>query len=65
MEELPGEKTLVELVEMSKSFEEQARKLYKMAEAFAQKYEKRLHEVRLAETQKQGIHEPQAPAGGP
>jgi len=48
MEELPEEKTLAELVEMGKSFEDQTRKLYEMAEAFAQKSEKRLHEVRLA-----------------
>ena len=46
MKELPDEKTLAELVELGKSFEDQARKLYEMAEAFAQKYEKRLHEVR-------------------
>ena len=63
MEELPDEKTLVELVEMGKSFEDQARKLYEMAEAFAQKYEKRLHKASLAEEQKKGIHETQAPAG--
>ena len=48
MKELPDEKTLAELVELGKSFEDQARNLYEMAEAFAQKYEKRLHEVRLA-----------------
>ena len=48
MKELPDEKTLAELVELGKSFEDQARKLYEMAEAFAQKYEKRLQEVRLA-----------------
>lgn len=64
MKELPDEKTLAELVELGKSFEDQARKLYEMTEAFAQKYEKRLQEVRLAEAQEQGIHEPQAPAGG-
>lgn len=64
MKKLPDEKTLAELVELGKSFEDQARKLYEMAEAFAQKYEKRLHEARLAEAQKQGIHEPQAPTGG-
>lgn len=63
MKELPDEKTLAELVELGKSFEDQARKLYEMAEAFAQKYEKRLHEVRVAETQKQEIHEAQAPTG--
>lgn len=78
MEELPNEKTLVELVEMGKSFEDSVRfspgcpiraksaptrKLYEMAEAFAQKYEKRLHKASLAEEQKKGIHETQAPAG--
>ncbi len=64
MKELPDEKTLTELVELGKSFENQARKLYEMAEAFAQKYEIRLHEVRLAEAQEQGIREPQAPDNG-
>ena len=49
MRELPDEKALAELVELGKSFEDQARKLYEMSEAFAQKYEKRLREVILAE----------------
>ena len=52
MKELPDEKALAELVELGKSFEEQARKLYEMSEAFTQKYEKRLREVKLIETQK-------------
>lgn len=51
MTELPDEKTLAELVELGKSFEDQTRKLYEMAEAFAQKYEKRLDEIRLTQVQ--------------
>ncbi len=42
MNKLPDEKTLNELVELGKSFEDQARKLYEMTEAFAQKWEHRL-----------------------
>lgn len=49
MKDLPDEKALAELVELGKSFEDQARKLYEMAEAFAQKYERRLNEVRFAQ----------------
>jgi len=64
MKELPDEKTLAELVEMGKSFESQARKLYEMVEAFAQKSEKRLREVKLTQTQKQETHELQASDGG-
>ena len=62
MKDLPDEKTLAELVELGQSFEHQARKLYEMAEAFAQKYEKRLDEVKLAQAQKQGLEEAQVPA---
>ena len=47
MKELPHEKTLAELVELAKDFEDQCRKLYEMSEAFAQKYEKRIHEAKL------------------
>lgn len=35
MTELPDEKTLAKIVELGKSFEDQTRKLYEMAEAFA------------------------------
>jgi hypothetical protein len=44
MKELPDERTLAELLEMAKSFEDSARNLYLMAEGFAQKYE---HKLRL------------------
>lgn len=44
MKELPDQKNLTELVKMGKSFEEQTRKLYEMAEAFAQKWERRLEQ---------------------
>ncbi|PSB00884.1 hypothetical protein [Merismopedia glauca] len=38
MKQLPNEKALMELVEMGKGLEEQTRKVYEMAEAFAQKW---------------------------
>ncbi|ELP55533.1 MAG: hypothetical protein ACK4YL_12010 [Microcystis sp.] len=51
MKELPDEKTLTELIELGKSFEDQARKLYEMSEAFAQKWENRVGERHLEKQQ--------------
>ena len=42
MKELPDERTMNELLSMGKDLEDQARKVYQMSEAFAQKYEQRL-----------------------
>ncbi|MEM6611447.1 MAG: hypothetical protein AAF652_04185 [Cyanobacteria bacterium P01_C01_bin.72] len=39
MKQLPDEQTLKELLSMGKDLEEQARKVYQMSEALAQKYE--------------------------
>lgn len=44
MKQLPDARTLSELLEMGKSIENQARKVYEMAEAFAQKYQSRLQQ---------------------
>lgn len=52
MRKLPDDRTLAELLEMGKSLEAQSRKVYLMAEAFAQKYEQRLKEAQLPTTQK-------------
>ena len=41
MKQLPDEQTLKELLSMGKGLEEQARKVYQMSEALAQKYEKK------------------------
>ncbi|MBC6480967.1 MAG: hypothetical protein GDA56_27535 [Hormoscilla sp. GM7CHS1pb] len=49
MKKLPDEKTLTELVELGKDFEDQCRKLYEMVEAFAQKWEKRLKDLEAEE----------------
>lgn len=38
MKQLPDEQTLKELLSMGKGLEEQARKVYQMSEALAQKY---------------------------
>ena len=38
MKQLPNEQTLQELLAMGKDLEEQARKVYQMSEALAQKY---------------------------
>ena len=50
MKQLPDEKTLKELLSMGKDLEDQARKVYQMSEAFAQKYEQRLQEKQPLET---------------
>ena len=50
MKKLPDEKTLKELLSMGKDLENQARKVYQMSEAFAQKYEQRLKEKQQLET---------------
>jgi hypothetical protein len=42
MKQLPDERTLTELLSMGKDLEVQARKIYEMSEAFAQKYEQHL-----------------------
>ena len=41
MKQLPDEQTLKELLSMGKDLEEQARKVYQMSEALAQKYEQK------------------------
>jgi len=41
MKQLPDEQTLKELLLMGKDLEEQARKVYQMSEALAQKYERK------------------------
>lgn len=42
MKNLPDERTMSELLSMGKDLEDQARKVYEMSIAFAQKYEQRL-----------------------
>ena len=42
MKKLPDERTMSKLLSMGKDLEDQARKVYEMSEAFAQKYEQRL-----------------------
>ncbi len=42
MKNLPDERTMTELLAMGKDLEDQARKIYQMSEAFAQKYEQQL-----------------------
>ena len=45
---------LAESLEIAIATEQQAKELCKLAEAFAQKYEKRLHEIRQAVLQEAG-----------
>jgi hypothetical protein len=55
MKELPDERTLAELLEMAKSFEDSARNLYLMAEGFAQKYEHKLRLLQQTDAQKSNL----------
>ncbi|MEM7756961.1 MAG: hypothetical protein AAF298_02340 [Cyanobacteria bacterium P01_A01_bin.40] len=52
MKQLPDEQTLKELLSMGKGLEEQARKVYQMSEALAQKYGR------------QSVEKPQSPPQG-
>ncbi len=45
MKKLPDDRTMSELLSMGKDLEDQARKVYEMSEAFAQKYEQRLESL--------------------
>ncbi len=53
MKQPPNEKKLLEILEIAKDFEQKVRQLSEMGEAFAQKYEKRISEIRAAKAQKQ------------
>jgi hypothetical protein len=44
MKQLSDKNNLSELLSIGKNLEDQARKVYEMSEAFAQKYEQRLQE---------------------
>lgn len=52
MKQLPDDRTMTELLSMGKDLEDQARKVYEMSIAFAQKYEQQL-ENQL--TEKKGV----------
>ena len=52
MKQLPDEQTLKELLSMGKILEDQARKVYQMSEAFAQKYERQLKEKQPLEQER-------------
>jgi hypothetical protein len=59
MKQLPDEQTLKELLSMGKALEDQARKVYQMSEAFAQKYERRLKQKQSLEQEGLTIQEMQ------
>ncbi len=52
MKQLPSEKELQDLLEMARIAAEKARETSELATAIAHKYQKRMHEIRLARTQK-------------
>jgi hypothetical protein len=52
MKQPPDENKLYELLELAKDLERKGKELHDMGEAFAQKYEKRISEIRAAKTQK-------------
>ena len=57
MKQLPNEQPLKELLSMGKDLEEQARKVYQMSEALAQKYEHKSSEKSQSSSQEITIQE--------
>ena len=53
MKQLPDQKELAELVEMARITAEKARAMSELATAIAQKYQKRMHDIRQAAIQEQ------------
>lgn len=53
MKQLPDEKELAELVEMARIHAEKAKAMSEFATAIAQKYQKRMHDIRLAAKKQQ------------
>ncbi len=53
MKQLPDEKELAELVEMARIHAEKAKAMSELATAIAQKYQKRMHDIRVAVIQQQ------------
>lgn len=53
MKQLPDEKELAELVEMARIHADKARAMSELATAIAQKYQKRMHDIRQEARQEQ------------
>lgn len=53
MKQLPDEKELAELVEMARIHAEKAKAMSEFAFSVAQKYQKRMHDIRVAVIQQQ------------
>lgn len=53
MKKLPDEKTLLEILELARDFEQSAREMCEMSTAIAYKYQKQVSEIRQAAAQKQ------------
>lgn len=58
MKKLPDEKTLLEILELARDFEQSAREMCEMSTAIAYKYQKQVSEIRQAAAQKQGTQAP-------
>jgi hypothetical protein len=54
MNKLLDEGTMSELLSMGKNLEDQARKVYQMSKAFAQKYERRLENQSIEQADRSG-----------
>lgn len=65
MKQLPDSQTLAELLKMGKNLEEQARKVYLMAEGFAQKYEHKLKTIQQADETKSDLSSTQSSVSQP
>ncbi len=53
MKQLPDEKTLLEILELARDFEQSTREMCEMSTAIAHKYQKRAAEFRQTATNKQ------------
>lgn len=61
MKQLPDEKTLLEILELARDFEQSAREMCEMSTAIAHKYQKKVSESRQATAQKQETQAPHIP----
>ncbi len=63
MKQLPDEKTLLEILELARDFEQSTREMCEMSTAIAHKYQKRAAELRQAATDQPVTQESPASTG--
>ena len=65
MKQLPDEKTLLEILELARDFEQSTREMCEMSTAIAHKYQKRAASFRQAATDQPVTQESPASTGSP